>query len=409
VQPIATSSPYPLISVEQAQAEIMARAQTLDAVEVAFLDAVGGVSAEDVFADEDLPIDARSAVDGYAVRAADGSSPRRVLGELTAGSSLDVRVGPAESLRIMTGGLLPPGADAVVMVEDTSEQDGRVQISCSVERGANVTPAGQDLRKGELVLPSGSLIGAPEVGLLATVGKTRLKVYRRPRVAVLATGDELVEPWETPSRGAIRDSNRSSIVAAAHLAGAEVVWQGRGVDRREELERLIQEALDSADILITSGGVSMGTRDLIKPILASLGEVAFGRIAFKPGKPLTFVQIGSKLAFGLPGNPVSSLVTFEVFVRPALRRLLGDPQCFRPRVRVRLAEAIRPDRSRLEYQRAIVRATPDGLTAATTGVQASSRLLSMRGANALLEIPAGDAPLPAGQEVNALLTGALLS
>lgn len=409
MNPIATTSPYPMISVPEALEAIVARARVLEAVEVEYLEAQGLIAAEDVLADADLPISPRSAVDGYAVRSADGLAPRRVLGELTAGASLDLLLRESEAVRIMTGGLLPPGADAVVMVEDTAEREGIVSISREAGPGANVTPTGQDLWRGELVLPAGSPIGPAEVGLLATVGKVRPRVHRRPRVAVLATGDELVEPWESPGRGSVRDSNRWALIAAARAAGAEVVWQGRGVDQREELEALVREALAAADVLITSGGVSMGTRDLIKPILASMGEVAFGRVSFKPGKPLTFVQIGQKLAFGLPGYPVSSLVTFEVFVRPALRRMLGDPHYLRPRARVRLEHDLQPDRSRPEYQRAVVRVGPRGLSACTTGLQVSSRLLSMRGANALLEVPPGEVPLRAGEEATALLTGELFA
>jgi molybdopterin molybdotransferase len=316
----------------------------------------------------------------------------------------------------MTGGVLPPGADAVVMVEDTEERDGIVAISTSPTAGDNVQGAGLDARRGQVVLASGRRIGPPEIGMLATVGRTRVKVYPRPRIAVLATGDEVVEPEEEPPVGYVRDSNRPAVIAAAIEAGGEVVWSGHAADEPAALRRAMQEAVAVADVLITSGGVSMGTRDLIKPLLAELGEIHFGRIAFKPGKPLTFASIpkpgpkpdGQAYAFGLPGFPVSSLVTFEVFVRPALRRLQGLTQVHRPRVTVDLGHEIQPDGSRLEYHRAVVRWQQDRLVATSTGKQTSSRLITMVGANALVEIPPGSRELPAGARVPALLTGEIV-
>jgi molybdopterin molybdotransferase len=227
----------------------------------------------------------------------------------------------------------------------------------------------------------------------------------------------VVEPEEEPPVGYVRDSNRYAVIAAAREAGGEVVWSGHAADEPATLKRAMEDALAVADVLITSGGVSMGTRDLIKPLFAELGEIHFGRIAFKPGKPLTFATVkdpngrpgGRKYAFGLPGFPVSSLVTFEVFVRPALRRLQGMIDVFRPRILVELAHDFQPDGSRLEYHRAVIRWQDDRLLATSTGKQTSSRLITMVGANALLEIPAGDEPLPTGARVPALLTGEIVS
>ena len=404
-----TTSPYPMITVQEALAAILERAHPPTPVEVDFGQAQGLVLASDVVSHEDVPPGARSAVDGYAVTAQPVSRTLRVVGELTAGHVSTEHVEPDSAMRIMTGGLLPPGAEAVVMVEDTRERDGLVEVEKPARPGENVHPPGQDLVRGQLVLRAGARLGPAEIGILATVGQTRVPVYPRPRVAVLATGDELVEPEQEPPPGCLRDSNRFALMAAAREAGAEVVWHGHGRDERAALERLVREALDVADVLITSGGVSMGTRDLIKPLLADLGEVHFGRIAFKPGKPLTFVTIGRKLAFGLPGYPVSSLVTFEVFVRPALLKLQALGVVQRPRVTVELERDLRPDRIRLEYQRAVVRWQGDRLVAAPTGVQSSSRLMSMIGANALLEIEPDEETLQAGSRVPALLTGDLLS
>jgi molybdopterin molybdotransferase len=397
-----------MISVEDALAAILACAQPLPTVELAFLDAQDYVLATDVFASESLPTGPRSAVDGYAVVAQREPSTLRVLGELTAGQVSALSVGPGSALRIMTGGLLPAGAEAVVMVEDTAERDGLVEIQRPIAAGDNVHPTGQDLQAGQRVLRAGTLLGPAEIGMLATVGQTRVAVHRAPRVGVLATGDELVEPDQSPPLGSLRDSNRFALLAAARASGAEACWQAHGRDDHQTLRRLVVEALSVCDVLVTSGGVSMGTRDLIKPLLAELGELKFGRIAFKPGKPLTFVTVGEKLVFGLPGYPVSSLVTFEVFVRPALLRLRGLERVGRPRLTVFLEHDVHPDRSRLEYQRAVVRAEGSRLLASATGLQSSSRLMSMVGANALLEIPAGDQTLPAGSPVPAFLTGEIV-
>jgi molybdopterin molybdotransferase len=405
---IRTESPYPMLPVAEARDRIMAHARPLEVVEVETLAAVGLALAEDVRSDEDVPPAPRSSVDGYAVRAADGAGLFRVLGEITAGHLAAVQVVPGTAARIMTGGYLPSGADAVVMVEQTVERDGYVEIRRAAQPGENVHRPGQDIVRGQLVLPAGAEIGAPEIGLLATLGRMRVRVRRRPRVAVLATGDELVEPTETPPPGFIRDANRYTLLTAAREAGAEVVWSGHARDDEADLEAKVRAALDASDVLLTSGGVSMGTRDLIKPLLEALGQVHFGRVNFKPGKPLTFATVGPKLVFGLPGFPVSSLVTFEVFVRPALRQMAGHARPFRPRVEVELLHDVRTDPVRPEYQRAVVSWSAGRLVARTTGAQTSSRLLSLHGANALLELPAGGRTIPAGERVPALLTGPLV-
>jgi molybdopterin molybdotransferase len=405
-----------MITVAEATQEIQSRLAPLPPIEVGFRAALGYVLAEDVIAPADLPPAERSAVDGYAVVAQPGPLNLRVLREVTAGQSADLTLDGETAVRIMTGGVLPPGADAVVMVEDTEERDSVVAISTSPRAGDNVQGAGIDAHRGQVVLAAGRRIGPAEVGMLATVGQTRVNVHPKPRIAVLATGDEVVEPEEEPPVGYVRDSNRYALIAAATEAGGEVVWSGHCPDEPVALKQAMRDALAVADVLITSGGVSMGTRDLIKPLLAELGEIHFGRIAFKPGKPLTFASVsgigggpgGQSYAFGLPGFPVSSLVTFEVFVRPALRRLQGLNEVFRPRILVELAHDFLPDGSRLEYHRAVVRWQGDRLTATSTGKQTSSRLITMVGANALLEIPSGTEPLPAGARVPALLTGEIV-
>jgi molybdopterin molybdotransferase len=238
-----------------------------------------------------------------------------------------------------------------------------------------------------------------------TLGITQVSCFRRPVVAILSTGDELVEPWETPPPAGIRDSNRYALMAAVREAGGVPISLGSVRDDRDLQTRLVQEGVDQSDVLLTSGGVSVGDRDFIKPALEDLGKVHFGRIAFRPGMPLTFAEIGQKLAFGLPGNPVSSLVTFEVFVRPALRTLQGDRNPSRPRVEVNLEHDFRLAGERLEYHRVVVRWHDGRLVARSTGLQLSSRVLSMVGHNALVIIPMGNGVIPAGERLPAILTG----
>jgi gephyrin len=259
------------------------------------------------------------------------------------------------------------------------------------------------------VLTKGTVIGAAEIGLIAGFGISPVPVFRRPRVSVLSTGDELVEPGKPLEPGQIRDSNRFSMTAAVRETGAEVVWAGQAPDERPELERLLRERIAESDVVLTSGGVSMGELDLVKAILLDITEVQFQRVFMKPGKPLNFAVSDDTLVFGLPGNPVSALATFEVFIRPALLTMMGRAEIDRPLVPVRLAGATKPA-DRIEYQRAVVRVTAKGeLTGASTGSQASSRLASFIGANALLVIRPRETAYEAGELVDAMLLGAPLS
>lgn len=405
---VLTHSPYPQIPLDDALAIVAADVAPLPSERVLFTDAVGRFLAAPVQAIEAMPPFAASARDGYAVVAADGAGERRIVGEAVAGSPGALHVQPGTVARITTGAPLPDGADAVVMIEDSQAPVGdTVRIDRAVHSGENVRPIAQDYAAGEMLLPAGVQIDAASLGLLASVGAVEVEVFRRPRVVALSTGDELVEPGAPLSPGKIRDSNRFALAAAAREAGAEVVRVASIRDTQEQLTQL-REAAEIADVVLTSGGVSMGHRDLVKPWLAAHGEIHFGRVRVKPGKPVTYARVGQARFFGLPGFPVSTLVAFELFARPALRAMLGDPRPRRATAAVRLAHDLEHAQDRDELARAVVWQAPDGsLAARTTGFQGSGRLLSMTGANALLRLPAGDGHSPTGTVVQAHLLGPL--
>lgn len=401
-----SESPYPMIDPEEAFQRVVANVQPLTPVRMPLDDALGHVLAAEVRAGEDMPPFLSSAMDGYAVIASDTSEEREVLGEQDAGHVHAFEVRPGTAVRIMTGAALPEGADTVIPMEYASETRGRVRFSKLFPAGANVRPIGQDLAKGDLLLPPGLALGAAEIGLLATVGQSEVIVYPRPRVAIMATGDELVPLGQAPGPGQIRDSNSHALAAFVRQVGGLPVVLGIVRDDEEALRQAILEGLARADLIISSGGVSMGRRDLIKPILERLGIIHFGRIAQKPGKPTTFATIQGKPFFGLPGFPVSSLVSAELYVRPALRIMAGFTTLRRPEISVRLLHDIHHEPDRTEFQRAVITWKDGQALARNTGDQVSGRLLSLVGANALLRLPQGVGDLRAGDEVKALLINA---
>lgn len=382
---------------------MLERVPVLSAEQIRLAECFGRVLADDVVGDAPLPPFPSSAVDGYAVRAADAGKSLRVIGESAAGRPFSGTVDAGAAARVLTGGVIPEGADCVVMVEDVKVDADRVTVPASLRAGANFHRVGDDLRAGERVLAAGTQLGAAEIGIAGAIGRSRLGVRRRPRVALMSTGDELVEVGKTPGPGQIPDSNRWALLAALREAGAEVRVLGIGPDERDPLRRLVVDALHEADAFVTSGGVSVGTHDLVKPLLESLGTVHIGRVKLKPGKPFTFATLeGERVAFGLPGFPVSSLVTFEVFVRPALRKMQGFTQLFRPTLPVRLGYDLQPTPDRTEYQRVTLRKEGRELVAETTGSQSSSRLMSLAGAHALVRVPPGHG-FKAGAIVEAII------
>lgn len=393
-----------MLDVAEAADLVLARTPVLLSEQVHVGEAAGRVLADDLLAPSQLPAFPSSAVDGYAIRSSDGGGRLRVVGEAAAGRPFDGEVEAGCAVRILTGGVLPSGADSVVMVEDVEQRDGEVVVPEGFPGGRNFHRPGDDLREGELVLRRGDMLGGAELGLAAALGFPLLGVRRRPRVALLSTGDELVEVGQTPGPGQIVDSNRWALLAALQEAGAVVDLLGIGPDEAEPLERLVRDALTRNDVLVTSGGVSVGEHDLVKPLLARLGEVHLGRVKLRPGKPFTFATLPEgRLAFGLPGFPVSSLVTFEVFVRPALRKMQGHRLLHRPALPVRLGYDARAAGDRTEYQRVTLERDGGDLLAQTTGSQSSSRLLSLAGAHALVRIPPGDEGIAAGTVVEALI------
>jgi molybdopterin molybdotransferase len=397
-------STYPLIDADAAAALVLEHTPVLGIERVALAHCIRRVLAEDLVAQAPLPAFPSSAVDGYAVRAADAGKQLRVAGESAAGRPFDGRLTAGSAVRILTGGVLPDGADCVVMVEEVEEKGEFVTVPASLQAAVNFHTPGADLRAGEKVLACGEQLGPAELGLAAALGFPRLPVFRRPRVALMSTGDELVEVGEKPGRGQIVDSNRWALLAALHEAGAEVKGLGIGPDEPDALRGLVIDAVRDVDVLVTSGGVSVGTHDLIKPLLESLGTVHVGRVKLKPGKPFTFATLpDGKLAFGLPGFPVSSLVTFEVFVRPALRKMQGYAQLQRPTLPVRLGYDARASGDRTEYQRVTLRREGRDLVAVSTGSQSSSRLMSLAGAHALVRIPRGDQGIDEGSIVEAII------
>lgn len=395
-----------MLHPDEAREIVLAHTPLLEAELVSIGEAHLRVLANDLYAAEDHPAFAASTMDGYAVVAADFSPWREVLGVQTAGERLDLEVSEGYTVKIMTGAPLPAGADAVIKVENTELAEDHVVVHQDVvTTGENIRQIGSDLSKDSLVLRAGTVLGPAEIGLLAGLGITPVEVRRRPRVSVLSTGDELVEPGEPIKPGQIRDSNRFSLVAALEAESAEVVWSGHAPDNRAGLEALLRQLIEKSDVVITSGGVSMGDLDLIKAILGEIATVHFRRVFVKPGKPLNFATAGNTMIFGLPGNPVSAHVSFEVFVRTALGKMSGRRDIDRPTVTVTLGQST-PPTDRIEFQRAHVTADSEGrLIATTTGSQASSRLASFVGANALLVIPPRETSYAAGEQVKALMFG----
>lgn len=401
-----------MIALEEAQAAILAACARVPAAQVDIADALGCVLAEEVVAGESVPPFANSAMDGFAVRAADTAAAPvdlAVIGTVAAGAAADVVVGPGQSLRIMTGAPIPAGADAVVMVERTEDAGGgRVRILAAAGKGDHVRPAGDDIASGQTVFEAGTVLGPGHVGVLAGIGHLVVRAYPRLRVGVLSTGDELRSDGGDLGPGQIRDSNRPMLLGLLRQEGCRPVDLGSVGDSEDAITAAVRDGLARCDALVTSGGVSVGDFDHMKSVLGSMGTMNWWQVAIRPAKPLAFGTVDGKPVFGLPGNPVSAMVSFEMFAAPGLRSRAGLPRIHRPRwPAVADVDFTRRSDGKLHLVRVQARMGDDGrIHLANVGPQGSHQLWSAAAANALAFLPDGPG-VAAGEEVQVMVTGTL--
>jgi len=398
-----------VIALDDAQRRVLAACVPFHPSAIALGEALGCVTSVELRADEDVPPFANTAMDGFAVRAADATAGKRlkVVATVPAGQAPDRAVGVAEAVRIMTGAPIPDGADAIVMVEDTEVDDGGfVTIGRTASPGDHVRPAGEDLAAGQVAFEPFTVLRPGHLGVLASLGYRRVPVFRRARVGVLSTGDELVDDGSPLRPGQIRDSNRPTLVAMVHEAGCDAVDLGVVADDEAAITAVLERGLAECDALVTSGGVSMGDFDYIKVVLDRMGAMRWWQVAIKPAKPLAFGLVSGKPVFGLPGNPVSSMVSFELFARPALRRMMGHRDPFRPSVDAVADQALRrrPD-GKVHFVRVVASTGDDGRWhIRSSGGQGSNLLRAMALANALAVVPDGDGVAEGGDVEVMLLT-----
>jgi molybdopterin molybdotransferase len=394
-----------MLSVEEAIEQILSRITPVETERVDLMGALGRVLAEPVVSRRVIPPWPNSSMDGYALRAADAQASNatfRVVAQVAAGSFPSREIGPGEAARIFTGAPVPPGADSVIPQEDVKADGDRVTITRPVTPGDYVRPAGEDVQAGDRVLEPGRVIGPPEIGMLATLGYPWIQVYRRPRVAILSTGDELAELGSAPGPGQIPNTNSYTLMAQVLETGCEPLNLGVAPDRREDIEARLRWG-QSADVLLSSAGVSVGEYDFVKESFEKLGATLhLWKVSMRPGKPITFGSLNGRPVFGLPGNPVSAMVTFELFVRPALRKMAGHTRLMRPTVRAKALAPISNPGSRRGYLRVTLAPDNGAYGARLTGEQGSSILKSMVLADGLAVV-APDTTIETGAPVEVIL------
>lgn len=399
-----------MISVEDALQTILGSVSPLGMEKVGILTALGRVIGEEIYAGRQIPPRDNSAVDGYALRVADtlGASEKNpavldIIEDLPAGSIPQKSVAKGQAARIMTGALVPEGADEVVPMENTKTENGRVSVFVTAIKGQNIRRAGEDVQLGEKVILKGEIIRPAHIGMLASLGRSFILVHQRPLIAIVSSGDELVDIDETPSQWKIVSSNSYSLAALIQESGAIPMQMGIARDRREDLIAKFMAAM-RADLILSSGGVSVGDFDLVKDVMRQEGNrMHFWQVAMKPGQPLAFGALQKVPVIGLPGNPVSSMVSFEQFARPAILKMMGSENLFRRTIKARLTEEITKKPGKRHFIRGIIERTSDGYIARTTGGQGSGILKSMVKANSLIILPEEMTRATEGEEVTVQL------
>lgn len=391
-----------MVSIEEAQQTILEQITALETEKVSVFQGLNRVTPEDHIAPWDIPAADNSAMDGFAFSHAGLNDNRlKVTGFLPAGEVRNISVPPGEAIRIMTGAPVPPGCDTVVPIEDVEEEGDWISLK-AVKAGTHVRKKGEDIEKGDVVIPAGSLLRPQEIGMLSAMGSTSLAVYRRARVAILSTGDELLEPGSTPAPGKLINSNSYSLAAQVLDAGGDPVLLGIAADTLEATCEKIKAGLN-ADMLVITGGVSVGDRDFVKAAIEEMGgTVTFWKVNMKPGKPLAFAMLDGKPIFALPGNPVAAMVSFELFVRPSILKSMGHRRIFRPVVKAILQESTANRGKRPHLVRGVVSVHDDCYCVSTTGNQSSGRLSSLILGNGLMKL-APESALAAGDEAEVIL------
>jgi molybdopterin molybdotransferase len=393
-----------MVSIEEAQSIILTCTSALPCQDLPLLQGLGRVICGEVRSPWDIPLTDNSAMDGYAFCYTSREGDRLgVAGFIPAGVSLSAPVPPGAAVKIMTGAPVPPGCDTVVPIEEIVEDAPGIRLTGRVQQGSHIRRRGEDVRAHQCVIPDRSLIRPQEIGMLASLGMTTVPVYPRARVAVLATGDELLPLGGTPVPGKIINSNSISLAAQVLEAGAEPVFSGIAPDDFEATKKMIREALQAGDLLVTTGGVSVGDRDFVKEAIRELGgEILFWKVNMKPGKPVAFALLDGKPVFALPGNPVAAMVGFEQFVRPALLKMMGQRRIFRPMVKAYAAEPFKNKGDRPHLVRARVTLAEGAYRVSAVKNQSSANLLSLIEGNALLRLPP-EATLVAGDAAEVTL------